>query len=85
MSTNFDVVSVDPADGFDPNGMSDAFGEYTTSRGPLLCTMELGLKCTTRRNVAAPGADGQDTMYERRILLQPRVILESVIDVLQEK
>jgi hypothetical protein len=85
MSTNFDIVSVDPTDAFDPTTMSDAFGEYTSSRGTLLCTMELGLKCTTRRSVGSPNGEKQEVTYERRILLLPRVVLESVLNVIDTR
>lgn len=85
MSTNFDVIAVDPNDSFDPDLMTDAFHEYTTSHGSLLCTMELGLKCTTRKSLGSPNGEKQEITYERRILLLPRVVLESVLEALDTR
>ncbi|KIY47905.1 hypothetical protein FISHEDRAFT_44373 [Fistulina hepatica ATCC 64428] len=80
MSTNFDIVSAGYGDTFNPRTMTDVFGEYGTSRGQILATTELGLKCTTRKSAV------NDTgSIEQRLLLQPKVILESALDVLDPK
>ncbi|KAF8626106.1 hypothetical protein AX17_006602 [Amanita inopinata Kibby_2008] len=51
--------------------------------GPaVLVTTELGLRCTTRMgNQERVGLD-EDVTIERRVLLKPKVVLESVMDVL---
>ena len=52
--------------------------------GHVLCTTELGLKCTTRRGKGpAPGEkDAADEVFERRTLLQPKVVLEEAVDAI---
>ncbi|RDB26122.1 hypothetical protein Hypma_006781 [Hypsizygus marmoreus] len=83
MSTCFDVLAVNHSDPFDSNGMSDAFGDYVASRGAILATTELGLRCTTRlRGSESLEAQDDDVTMEQRMLLLPKVVLESVLDVL---
>jgi hypothetical protein len=80
--------------------MVDAFAEYGESKGRVLATMELGLRCITR--VGAAGGDrplksigehnnsngisntgdSGETRFEKRMLLLPKVVLESVLEVL---
>ncbi|KAF9533885.1 hypothetical protein CPB83DRAFT_902578, partial [Crepidotus variabilis] len=55
MSTSFEVIMGDPSSAFDPGEVVDAFGEYCDSNGKILATMELGLRCVTRIEVAANG------------------------------
>ncbi|KAF7979114.1 hypothetical protein HWV62_43325 [Athelia sp. TMB] len=76
MSTNFEVVAVPHGEGFDHREMSDAFEDYGSSVGAVLCTTDLGLSCCARR------ADG---FVDRRLLLKPKVVLESVADVLDPR
>lgn len=83
MSTNFEIISVDRSEDFKPSVMLDAFGDYSTSRGRILCTMDLGLKCTTKKSGADSSSIIGESPFEERMLLQPRVVLESVLDVLQ--
>jgi hypothetical protein len=78
MSTNFSVITVDHSQTFDSKNMCDAFGDYGTSRGLVLCTTELGLRCSTRKNL---GGSGKVEMVERQLLVRPKVLLESVVDV----
>ncbi|KAJ8521382.1 hypothetical protein ONZ45_g1957 [Pleurotus djamor] len=88
MSTNFDLVAVNYTDAFDSRLMEDSFGSYVTSKGGVLVTTELGLRCTTKKvNVSAMSIDTgkDDVVTERRLLLRPRVVLESVVDVLDPK
>ncbi|KAL0954945.1 hypothetical protein HGRIS_003878 [Hohenbuehelia grisea] len=83
MSANFDLVSVSHLETYDTKSMFDTFGEYAASRGAVLGTTELGLRCTTRRSASELGRD--EGASDRRILLQPRVVLESVLDVIDPK
>ena len=89
MSTNFDLVAVGYTDTFDSHLMQDAFADYSTSRGSVLLTSEFGVRCTTKKGGVAGMsvvADGKtDDGIERRLLLRPRIVLESVLDVLDPK
>ena len=88
---------------FDREGldMVDAFAEYGESKGRVLATMELGLRCITRVGAAGgdrplkstgehsnsngtsnAGGDSGETRFEKRMLLLPKVVLESVLEVL---
>ncbi|KAI0316058.1 hypothetical protein OF83DRAFT_298888 [Amylostereum chailletii] len=79
MSTNFDVLFVDQGTPFAAAEMTNAYAGYGGARGPVLCTTELGLQCVTRKRMK-PGADADETV--ERMLLPPKVILESVAQVL---
>lgn len=79
MSTNFDLVSAGHGDSFDDKRMLDVFGDYGTSRGAILATTELGLRCTTRKPNRESGKE-EDGLLETRLLLQPRVVLDSVLE-----
>lgn len=82
MSTSFEVVVADPLHPlFVPEGMQDAFGEYGPSKGAVLATTELGLRCVTR--VVLERSEGGEVRLEERVLLMPKVVLESVLDVLR--
>lgn len=85
MSTNFEVIAVEWGEVFDTKLMSDAFGDYGTSRGSIITTTELGLRCTTRKSSTDAMRPEDEGVMERRILLQPKVVLESVLDVLDPK
>lgn len=90
LSTNFEVVLIESGLLFEGVSMSNAFADgHATGRSKdgekVLCTTELGLKCITRRgkNYAPPAKDGSDTdAFERRILLQPKVVLEEAVDAI---
>lgn len=77
MSANFDVVSVDHDELYDQRSMMDMFGDYGTSQGTVLVTTELGLRCTTRRDTLVTE---EVPKIDARLLLQPRVILDNVVD-----
>ena len=81
--------------------MVDAFAEYGESKGRVLATMELGLRCITRTGGMGGGrvlkaigehnngngsssasGDLDETRFEERMLLQAKVVLESVLEVL---
>ena len=78
MSSNFDVVAVGHGQGFDSAEMMDAFEDYGTSIGAVLCTTDLGLSCSVRKLDRGE----QEGYIERRLLLRPKVVLESVADEL---
>jgi hypothetical protein len=95
MSTCFEVAIADPSVAFQEGEMVDAFGNYSESHGRILVTMELGLKCVTRVidsiNEPVNGNSGQgqhekalreESILESRLLLPPKVVLESVLEVL---
>jgi hypothetical protein len=82
MSTNFDVVAIEHGQTFDKTEMVDAFEDYGTSIGAVLCTTDLGLSCSTRKSA---GELGPDEYVDRRLLLRPKVVLESVADVLDPR
>jgi len=81
MSTNFEVVLAQQSRPFDEKLMVNAFGAYGDSTGVVLCTTELGLQCTTRRDTKEV-TEGLGETIECQTLLQPKVILDSVAEVL---
>lgn len=84
MSTNFEVVGADSGRAFDAQEMVDAFEDYEASKGTVLCTTELGLRCSTRKATAEPSGSREENT-ERRLLLRPKVILESAVDMLDQR
>ncbi|KAF8910580.1 hypothetical protein CPB84DRAFT_1764055 [Gymnopilus junonius] len=92
MSTSFELSIADPSGSFEDGEMVDAFGNYAESHGQVLVTMELGLRCVTRIAVEmtmsdeqrdnVTGTSGRDGVLESRLLLPPKVVLESVLEVL---
>ncbi|KNZ73885.1 hypothetical protein J132_09101 [Termitomyces sp. J132] len=85
LSTCFDVISVNANAQFDSGKMSDAFGDYVASRGAIIATTELGLRCTTRLRESESSEAHDDVTLEQRTILQPKVVLESVLDVLEPR
>ena len=80
MSTNFDIIAVDRSEKFDGKDMCDALGDHGVSGETVLCTTQLGLRCLTRKSPGGP--EKTEGAVERRLLLRPRVLLESVADAL---
>jgi len=76
MSTNFDVVAVEHGQAFNGMEMTDAFEDYGTSTGAVLCMTDLGLSCSARKSTGE---------VERRLLLRPKVVLQSVVEVLDPR
>ena len=76
LSTNFEVISAEVGRDFERKRMINLFDEYYTGGAKdnngerVLCTTEVGLRCFF--------ADGVD----ERTLVQPTVILESVVQVI---
>jgi len=76
LSTNFEVISVEVGREFERKRMINLFDEYYAGGAKdnngerVLCTTEVGLRCFS--------SDGAD----ERTLVQPTVILESVVQVI---
>lgn len=85
MSANFEVVGAESGRAFDSQEMVDVFEDYGTSKGTVLCTTELGLRCSTHKAVAADATAMSEENVERRLLLRPKVVLESAVDVIDQR
>ncbi|KAG1804975.1 uncharacterized protein HD556DRAFT_1226087 [Suillus plorans] len=83
MSANFEVIAADSGQLFDGQEMMDAFEDYGSSDGVVLCTTELGLRCSARK--ATSDAPASEESIDRRILLRPKVVLESVVEVIDPR
>lgn len=83
MSANFEVIAADSGQSFDGQEMMDAFEDYRSSDGVVLCTTELGLRCSMSR--ATSDAPASEESIDRRILLRPKVVLESVVEVIDPR
>ncbi|KAI5116260.1 hypothetical protein M0805_008165 [Coniferiporia weirii] len=80
MSTDFQPLFVESVREFSPLTMENVYEGYGPSKGRVLCTTEVGLQCLTNK-----GKDGKDfspQTIERRVVLKPRVVLESIVQVL---
>ncbi|TFK94095.1 hypothetical protein K466DRAFT_477329 [Polyporus arcularius HHB13444] len=58
----------------------------TPDSGKVLCTTELGLRCVTRRDTRNSGFSdtaAEGDAFESRMLLQPKVLLDSAMDVIE--
>lgn len=93
LSTSFEVVLVESGNSFESVDMSNAFQEFQATPNPpiggdrVLCTTELGLKCVTRMGKSVQpleGSEKDNDVFERRMLLQPKVVLDSAVDVLEQ-
>ena len=76
LSTNFEVISVEVGREFERKHMVNLFDEYYAGGAKdgtgerVLCTTEVGLRCFSGGGV------------DERTLVQPTVILESVVQVI---
>lgn len=85
MSTNFEVTLAEQGRDFDTSCMANAFGTFGEASGAVLCSTELGLRCSTKKNARA-AADGLiEGTVDQTMLLLPKVILEGVADILDGK
>lgn len=84
ISANFEVVAAESGRTFDAQEMIDVFEECGTSNGAVLCTTELGLRCSTRKTTAETDTESEGNV-ERRLLLRPKVMLESAVDVIDQR
>ncbi|KAG6330081.1 hypothetical protein ID866_9009 [Astraeus odoratus] len=82
MSANFEVVGAESGRPFDAQEMADVFEDYGASKGAVLCTTELGLRCSARK---VAGEASMEESLERRLLLRPKVVLESAVDVIDQR
>ena len=80
MSTNFHAVYVDSAKDFRSSQMENLYEGYGPSQGHVLCTIAIGLQSATNRG--RDGKDFSELTIEKRLVLKPKVVLESVIDLL---
>ena len=74
------------------NGHGAAKAGGAQDAGRVLCTTELGLRCVTRRDVKTGGGGGSggytetgsaSDAFESRLLLPPKVLLDSAMDVIE--
>lgn len=69
------------------NGHSNGKVNGKGEGGKILCTTELGLKCTTRKGksitLVDSDADLKEDLFEKRVLLPPKVVLDSAVDALE--
>jgi hypothetical protein len=76
LSTNFEVISAKAEEKFENTHMTNIFEDYEAEGAgarngeKVLCTTEVGLRCSS--------GNGDD----RRTLVQPEVVLESVVNFL---
>ncbi|KAI0303782.1 hypothetical protein B0F90DRAFT_1709005 [Multifurca ochricompacta] len=85
MSTNFEVILAEQGRPFNRSCMADAFGTFEESSSSVLCSTELGLRCSTKKNARA-AADGLvEGSVDQMMLLLPKVILDGVADILDGK
>ena len=83
-SRDFEVMAVLPATAFDATTMEDSYddGELTKAGGnkitKVLCATDLGLRKKTRVGMTG------EKQWETKILLKPKVALESVVDIMDE-
>ncbi|TFY66802.1 hypothetical protein EVG20_g4287 [Dentipellis fragilis] len=82
MSTNFEIVLAEQSKPFDQTTMINAFAGYDVAGGSVLATTELGLRCSTRKTAKLSSFGPVGEIVERKTLLQPKVILETVAQLL---
>ncbi|KIJ63517.1 hypothetical protein HYDPIDRAFT_91928, partial [Hydnomerulius pinastri MD-312] len=84
-SGDLEVWAVRPATPYDANLMEDSYDDGSSGRGEggrakVLCATDLGLRKKTR--VAMMGE--KEKQWEIKMLLKPKVALESVVDIMDE-
>ena len=84
MSASFEVVGAESGRAYDSQEIVDVFEDYGTSKGAVLCTTELGLRCSTHKATADTTSAPEESI-ERRLLLRPKVVLESAVDVIDQR
>ncbi|OCH94419.1 hypothetical protein OBBRIDRAFT_810547 [Obba rivulosa] len=85
LSTAFEIMLIDSGDSFEKATMTNKMKEFDVESAgrtgdKVLCTTELGLRCVTRKNRSIGLGDRGEGEYEVRILLPPKVILDSAVE-----
>ncbi|KIJ63514.1 hypothetical protein HYDPIDRAFT_92172, partial [Hydnomerulius pinastri MD-312] len=84
-SGDLEVLAVRSATPYDGSWMEDSYDDGNSERGvgggaKVLCATDLGLRKKTR--VAMTGE--REKQWEIKVLLKPKVALESVVDIMDE-
>jgi hypothetical protein len=85
-SGDFEVLAVPPATAFDGATMEDSYDDASSpsARGgtmpKVLCATDLGLRKKTRVGMVGE----KEKQWEIKMLLKPKVALESVVDIMDE-
>ncbi|TDL19909.1 hypothetical protein BD410DRAFT_821993 [Rickenella mellea] len=82
MSTDFQVTFIEHSRTFSSDRMDNVYEGYGSSRGTVLCTTELGLRCFTQRGTDARSRADDGFVVDRLDVLKPKVVLESVLQAL---
>ncbi|KIK91493.1 hypothetical protein PAXRUDRAFT_830793, partial [Paxillus rubicundulus Ve08.2h10] len=80
-SGDFEVLAVPPATTFDGMMMEDSYDDETSPSargGKVLCATDLGLRKKTRVGMVGE----KEKQWEIKMLLKPKVALESVVDIM---
>ncbi|KAN0081721.1 hypothetical protein V8E55_009345 [Tylopilus felleus] len=83
-SGDFEVLAVPPATAFDVTAMEDSYDDGRSSKAKgnnipkVLCATDLGLRKKTRMGMTG------EKQWETKVLLKPKVALESVIEIMDE-
>ena len=80
ISTDFHVLYVESAREFNATSMENLYEGYGPSQGYILCTTDMGLQCVTNRG--RDGKEFNDHTIEKHVVLKPRVVLDSVVSIL---
>ena len=67
------------------HGHGKLHAPHPEDNGRVLCTTELGLRCITRRDVRSSTASeaGVGDPFDHRMLLLPKVLLDTAMDVIE--
>ena len=82
VSTEFRTFFIEHRKEFNTSTMENLYEGYgpSSTHGKVLCTTEIGLQCFTNLR-----KDERDrNLVERRIVLRPKILLESVIELLDD-
>lgn len=80
MSTDYQVMFVDSSRTFNATWMENLYEGFGASQGLVLCTTEIGLQSVTSRK--REGRNIDENAIEKRVVLKPKVVLESVVQIL---
>lgn len=83
-SGDFEVLAIPPGTAFDVTTMEDSYDDGGSAKGrednvsKVLCATDLGLRKKTRMGMTG------EKQWETKVLLKPKVALESVIEIMDE-